>query len=146
MACAVDRISRPELLRIEPFGPALRVIVQAHGPAGAPDIGVTGEGEIAKSEIARDFVQCRGKVAFIVDITNVADKRIHSIEHALTAGLSEERRQRFQAASRSGLVLSERSRTAVLKRVGKLGGRALPNVSAPNVCSIIFGKPKMGRN
>jgi hypothetical protein len=137
VAGAVNRVGRTELLRVEPFGPAVRVIVQADGPAVTPHIGVAGEGKITKSKLAGDFIQCRDKIAFALDFANVADKRIDSIEHALAAGLSEERRQRFQAASRSGLVLSERSRSAVLKRGGKLVTERNECIGLQCVCNYI---------
>jgi hypothetical protein len=82
MARAVDRVAWPELLRVEPLGPARRIVVQPDGTARAADIQMVGQREILKPEVPRDFGEGLRQCLLGFDASDFADKRLYSIEHA----------------------------------------------------------------
>jgi hypothetical protein len=61
IACAMDGVGRAQRLLIEPFGPAVRIIVKPYRSAAPAHVDMVGQREVAKAEIAGDIRKCAGK-------------------------------------------------------------------------------------
>lgn len=62
IAGTVNRIRSAERFLVEPFGPIIWIIVNSNGAAVRSNVNMMGQREIAKAKIARDIIQCTGKL------------------------------------------------------------------------------------
>src|SRR5206468_7447099 len=81
VARAVDRVGRSKRLLVEPFGPGGRIIVDPDCRFASPHIDMIDEREVAEAEIPGDVAQGLAQLLFAVELANIPDKRIYTIEH-----------------------------------------------------------------
>src|SRR6185437_5753867 len=82
IARPMNRVAHSKRLFVEPFGPAVRIIVDPDRAAASAHVDMMHQGKIFEPEIIGDIGEGAGKRLFRLDFAHIPDKSVYTAEHS----------------------------------------------------------------